>query len=325
MTPDLADRVRGVLFGQAVGDALGFGTEFLPKSAVARFYPDGLSDYAQIGGRFAACEQWRPGDWTDDTDQLLCVLDSLLELGALVPLDVAARLRHWGLSDGYGMGQTVYFCVHHPRFAERPFEVAQEYWESRGRRAAANGAVMRTSVLGVWRHRQRDEVVANAASVCRLTHADPRCVGSCVAVCLAVRALIEGAEVSALIDEAAAAALPYHPEMKDAFALADQPSLEALDLDEGMNEGEQNRHGYTLEALAAAFWALRHAADFERGIGAIIHEAGDADTNAAVAGSLLGARFGLSGIPRRWVEGLVHREALERRAERLLGALGVTE
>src|SRR6201999_3342474 len=76
MTSDIADRVRGVLFGQAVGDALGFGTEFMPKSAVSRHYPDGLSDYAQIGGRFEPCEQWRPGDWTDDTDQLLCILDS---------------------------------------------------------------------------------------------------------------------------------------------------------------------------------------------------------------------------------------------------------
>src|SRR5262249_35506062 len=179
MTSDLADRVRGVLFGQAVGDALGFGTEFLPKSAVARFYPDGLTDYSQIGGRFQACEQWRPGDWTDDTDQLLCVLDSLLEKGHLDPLDVAARLCYWGLTDGYGMGQTVYFCVHHPRFAERPFEVAEEYWQSRGQRPAANGAVMRTSVLGVWQYPERQAVISNAETVCRLTHADPRCVGSC--------------------------------------------------------------------------------------------------------------------------------------------------
>jgi ADP-ribosylglycohydrolase len=321
MTLDLADRVRGVLFGQAVGDALGFGTEFMPKSAVARQYPDGLSDYAQIGGRFKPCEQWRPGDWTDDTDQLVCILDSLLEKGDLDPLDVAARFRAWGLSDGYGMGSTVYFAVHHPDYLARPFDVAEEYWTSKGRNAAANGSVMRTSVLGVWRHRDREKVIANAEAVCRLTHADPRCVGACVAVCLAVRGLLLGGDPLAVSDEAASAVLGHHPEMKDAFALAAQPDLAALDLDEGMNEGEPNRHGYVLKALAAAFWALRHAADFRQGVSAIIHEAGDADTNAAVAGSLLGARDGLAGIPREWVRGLVHREALEQKAARLVECL----
>jgi hypothetical protein len=40
-----------------------------------------------------------------------------------------------------------------------------------------------------------------------------------------------------------------------------------------------------------------------------------------VAGSLLGARFGLSGVPRPWVDGLVHREALEERAARLIARL----
>ena len=42
------DRIRGVLYGQAVGDALGLGTEFMSKAEVARHYPDGLDDYAQV-------------------------------------------------------------------------------------------------------------------------------------------------------------------------------------------------------------------------------------------------------------------------------------
>ncbi|MFM9064724.1 MAG: ADP-ribosylglycohydrolase family protein, partial [Pirellula sp.] len=45
---------------------------------------------------------------------------------------------------------------------------------------------------------------------------------------------------------------------------------------------------------------------------------GDADTNAAVAGSRLGARFGFSGIPEKWVRGLKYRRELETRVENLL-------
>jgi ADP-ribosylglycohydrolase len=178
---------------------------------------------------------------------------------------------------------------------------------------------MRTSVLGVWEYRDAEKVRNNADVVCRMTHADPRCVGSCVAVCLGIRALLLGeTDTDRLLDDLAAAVAAYHPEMKWAFLQAREPSLDGLDLDEGMNPGEENRLGYTLKTLGAALWALRHARTFEAGVTAIIHEAGDADTNAAVAGALLGARFGLGGIPAAWVRELVHHPALEERIERLL-------
>src|SRR5262249_21709003 len=145
-----------------VGDALGFGTEFLSKNDVAKFYPHGLSDYAQVGERFKSNEQWRPGDWTDDTDQMMCILGSLADLGRLDIFDIAVRIAKWGLSDGYGMGTTVYTCVHDPKFLTNPHEVALKYWEASGRRAAANGGVMRTSPLGVWEYQDRQKVIANA-------------------------------------------------------------------------------------------------------------------------------------------------------------------
>jgi ADP-ribosylglycohydrolase len=98
-------------------------------------------------------------------------------------------------------------------------------------------------------------------------------------------------------------------------------SLEALDLDEGLNPGEQNRIGYTLKALGAGLWALGHAGSFAEGIDQIVHEGGDADTNAAVAGALLGARHGFSAIPAEWVTGLAYENELCSRANRLLAIL----
>jgi ADP-ribosylglycohydrolase len=318
VSSSLADRIRGALFGQAVGDALGFGAEFLSRADVRRLYPAGLSSYEQIT-RFRPCDQWQPGDWTDDTDQMLCVLDSLLEHGTLAPRDIAARLHRWALDDGFGMGSTFYAVARSSAFVESPEKVAREYWESTGRNVASNGGVMRTSVLGLWQFRDADAVRRNAEAVCLLTHADPRCVGSCVAVCLALRGLLLGEEdVPRLLDAVAAQTAAYHPELAWAFTQAREPTLEGLDLDEGMNPGEANRLGYTLKTLGAALWALAHARSFEEGVSALIHEGGDADTNAAVAGALLGARFGHEAIPSRWVSGLVHGAALEQRGVRLI-------
>jgi ADP-ribosylglycohydrolase len=318
MKKTLAERIRGVVFGQAVGDALGFGTEFLSRGDVRVLYPEGLRSYAQIT-RFQACEQWQPGDWTDDTDQMLCILDSLLACQKLDLADIARRLHHWAVTDGFAMGSTVYSVVHHPQFLSQPQQVAEAYWESTCREAAANGGVMRTAVLGVWDHPQEERIRHNAEQVCKLTHADPRCVGSCVAVCLAISRLLSGADdMRALLREVAAEVRGYHPDVEMFLNLVEDVPLEAVDLDEGMNPGEKNRQGYTLKTLGAGFWALRHADSFAAGIEAVIHEGGDADTNAAVAGALLGARFGYQGIEPAWREGLLHRLQLAERVDRLL-------
>ena len=48
MNEDIKDKVKGIIFGQAIGDALGLGTEFLTKKQVAELYPDGYDYYDQM-------------------------------------------------------------------------------------------------------------------------------------------------------------------------------------------------------------------------------------------------------------------------------------
>jgi ADP-ribosylglycohydrolase len=313
----VVDRIRGVVFGQAIGDALGLGTEYLSRSEIRHVYPRGLRSYDQFLRDFHR-STWHPGEWTDDTNQMLCILECLLSRGCADVNDIAARFVEWANSDGRGLGGTVARVIREPRFLELPHEASRRIWEQSGQTLAANGGVMRTSILGVWEYHDPLRVMENAESVCKITHWDPRCVGSSVAVSLAIASLLRGeCDLDNIVADTSQAAEEYHPEVRECLRTIATHSLESLSLDriEGV--------GYTIRTLGAGFWALCNGITFESGLLSIINEGGDADTNGAVAGSLLGARFGYSSIPTPWIAGLAAREKLEALVDRLVSGMGI--
>jgi len=260
----------------------------------------------------------KPGMWTDDTSQMLCILESLVAKRALDAKHVARNFTRWLVDDGFGCGQLVYSVLNEPDYLLHPHDVARNVWEMSGRTRAPNGGVMRTSVLGVWQHHDLTAVAANAKTICALTHADPRCIASCVAVSVAIASLINGNSREQAIEAAARAAQQEEPSSTEHILGVREKTLADLDLDCGCTRGEKDSIGYTYTALAAAFWALWHAESLEEALVAIINEGGDADTNAAVAGGLLGAHFGYSAIPERWIESLAETRYLHSEVDDLL-------
>jgi len=69
---------------------------------------------------------------------------------------------------------------------------------------------------------------------------------------------------------------------------------------------EFNPNGWTVTALQAACSAIAHTPEgptqYEEGIQAAIRIGNDTDTVAAIAGGLLGARWGVDAVPRTWRE-----------------------
>jgi ADP-ribosylglycohydrolase len=313
----LEDRVFGVIFGHAVGDALGLGAEFMTKEKVRWHYPEGLSGYAQII-QDDHRKRWRRGDWTDDTDQMTMILDSLLELRRVDVRDIGRRFHNWVFhSNGQGVGNTVYAVLKHPLFKQDPHEAARAVWESTERRAAANGGVMRTSILGLWDFHDLARVRENAEAVCKITHFDPRCVASCVAVSVLVNGLVKGDRPDqGLLQDVCRMASEYDSRITEAFQIAfSEDDIGSLKLD------AEEALGYTLKPVAAGLWGLKHAGNFDEGLLPVINEGGDADSNGAVVGALLGARYGFRGIPARLIGGLTQKKYLTRVCNELLAII----
>lgn len=307
----IQDRIKGVIYGHAIGDAIGLGTEFLNREQVLMNYPNGFESYDQII-QDKHRSRWQKGEWTDDTDQMLCVLESILENKTVEKNDVARRIHKWAYSGGRGLGNTVYKVISSMHFHYAPHEVAKQVWLKSEKNAAANGAVMRTSILGVWDYNNAIRRQKNTEEIAKVTHFDPRCVGSCVAVTYAIAELIRGeTDYKKLHKDAMRKALELDMRIEPFMKLSQEKAIRKLELD------EKNAIGYTLKALAAGFWALQQA-DYKRAMVAIINQGGDADTNGAVAGGIMGAKFGYSGLPKDWVEGLQNKNKLDALIEQLI-------
>src|SRR5262249_35563052 len=64
----------------------------------------------------------------------------------------------------------------------------------------------------------------------------------------------------------------------------------------------QQHQGWVLIALQNSFYQLLHAPTLENGVVDAVRRGGDTDTNAAIAGELLRAVWGIEAVPDQWLD-----------------------
>ncbi|MDE6123350.1 MAG: ADP-ribosylglycohydrolase family protein [Duncaniella dubosii] len=293
VTEGIYDRMMGCLYGNAIGDALGLGAEFMSRDEVRRFYPQGLKEYCQIV-QDDHRRRWSKGAWTDDTDMMLCLL------GAFGPdgfnyRRAAKNFKDWYEDNPVGIGRHIVKVLMCGDYTDAPFEASKIMWESTRCNSAANGTLMRTSVMGLW----NPYVQTWVDEACMLTHYDPRCVISCRIASVIIHNLVWADKTLSkedILEMTTDSELVAY--IDTAYFCADIAELKIA---------EQPGIGYTYRTLAAALWCYWHSESFESGLLAIVNEGGDADTNAAVACAILGAKFGFGSIPAYYIDNL-HNE-----------------
>lgn len=279
------DRVAGTLLGLACGDALGAGYEGRVP---------GPKDPRMIGGGYGP---WDPGEWTDDTQMALCIAE-VTAAGSVDPEEIGDRFLGWlhgGASDvGIQTRSVLTEASSGADLAAR----AQEHFARHPHAAAGNGSLMRTAPVALA-HLGDDEAIGDSArAVSLLTHGDPLAAEACVLWCIAIdRAIREGR-----LDG-----------IRDGLAMLDDASRTRWEtsLHEAESEPAETftGNGFVVGALQAAYASIvqtpvreeqpgRH---FRSALAAAVSIGGDTDTVAAIAGALLGARWGSSAIPAGWL------------------------
>jgi ADP-ribosyl-[dinitrogen reductase] hydrolase len=297
---NVRDRVVGGVLGLALGDALGAPFEFLR----ARNIPDPIP---------ALELPWLdlpPGSTTDDTAMARNRCRSLAERGGFDAADIVRRHVEWFAADPPDVGTVTRRVLKRVTAGENAFDAARAVWQERGPEVSAgNGSVMYCAPLGLAYANRRHDLPVLAGDLSAITHYDERCRTSVLAMTLAVAALVRGESRSVAAEEGLGAALQRPGGEELEFLVEQVGRSRPID---GPDQG------FCLFTTAAAFHALLAFDEFEPALRHVVALGGDADSNAAVAGALLGAFVGVDGLPSAWLERLCEADRIRADAEPLV-------
>ena len=302
---DVEDRAVGALVGLAAGDAVGTTLEFKRPGS---FEP--IADMVG-GGPF----RLPAGAWTDDTSMALCLAESLLDVGDQDPADQLRRYVRW-YREGYLSSTGSCFDIGGAtlgalnRFDRQGTAVADPIDQE----AAANGSLMRLAPVAIRWWSSPADAAEQAAASSRTTHPAGRPVDACRVLGAMTAALIGGAPAAEVFDPGFWTFGPLHPEVeavaRGSWRGKEPPAIRGT--------------GYCVDALEAALWAVAGADTFAEAVLRAANLGDDADTTAAIAGQLAGARWGASGVPVEWRRTLVDGPRIDSLARHLFHAAAGT-
>jgi ADP-ribosyl-[dinitrogen reductase] hydrolase len=287
-----SERAAGAVLASASGDALGAPHEFgapLPPEAPLRMTG---------GGPFG----WKPGEWTDDTQVALCLLAPLAQ-GDLRISAVEDGFLNWYESRPADVGSQTRAVLS----GGRPLATAaRSRYASQPTNSGGNGGLMRIAPAPLSSTGDRAAIAVYAAQTTQLTHADPDCVDASVLWALAIDHAIHSAPPSEVSWDFAGAVREGLGHLG-----ADRQHRWSRLIDEAIAEQPTtfSKNGWVVHAFQAALSAIVHTPIPTAGppcghlvvaIESAVRVGGDTDTVAAIAGALLGARWGATAIPSRW-------------------------
>ena len=307
-------KTPAVLVGQAIGDALGMPFEH---------FSDGVhKDLAAWDGSFrpGTYHKLPAGHWTDDTEMAECLATSLVTRKGFHGADIAKRYLAWSQATPHGMGGTTKAAM---ALLARGVPWTGSGIEFDSPYKVGSGPPMRAAPIGAYNFAPK-----MIFDICRqdayITHASPEAVAASYAVAIAVRLALNAPKPHMLLDEVTHQILDAERE----YSLV--PTLVRQDLQRACIEANTgtpaiqiapypfSRRGNACSIVTTALYCAATCENFRDGVLAAVKLGGDTDTRGAITGAILGARFGLEGIPAEYKHGLLKFEQLQQLDQQLV-------
>jgi ADP-ribosylglycohydrolase len=296
-------KARAILYGLALGDALGWPIEFLKMDKITIIY-----------GEKGIQEPPSPALVTDDTQMSVAIADALVEAGE-ADIDtlmraVTRRLIAWSNSpeNTRAPGHTVTEAV-------RTLEAGVPWLESGIVHSKGNGSAIRVAPVGFLYQHDPARLREVSHATCIATHAHPTAIAATIAAAYVIKLALDGVSPVDYVDRTLEFVGDVPDDMLEAFGKVQRVS-------QWTDEAAAMEHfgaGWVAEeALAMAIYcAIRYEADFPGAVRRAVNIPGDSDSVGSLAGGLVAARHGLDVIPAEWIDRLENRDRLTDTAQRL--------
>ena len=340
MTPSFPDRAAGAIIGALVGDALGLGPHWYYDMAdLRRDYGAWISDYTD-----PKPNRYHGGMKAGQLDQtgllLVLLLRSVVEIGEYNEADFTHRLDEFlkeiDGTPGHGPGGYTSQSI---REAFRKRVQERLDWTQTGGNADTTEAAERAIVLAARYALDPGKVAETVATHCELTQSDPAIVAMSTAYNAVLALLVSGESLDATISDklmelVRKGHLPFQAvtlqqrvtgkfSSPDALLTPSYMAEAAFDPDIRIEPAWKVSLVYGMPCAiyhqlpAAYYLASRFRDDFESAVLNAINGGGQNMARACLTGALVGAQVGLSGIPKRLVDGLEDHDELVVLAQRL--------
>ena len=302
----MKDKIKAVMLGHAIGDALGVPAEFVSREK--------LDEYPIVDMKGFGTYRYPAGTWSDDTSMSLATFDSLLK-GEIDWEEIMNNFVKWLVHDEYtatgvafDVGVTCINAI--DKFYIQKIEPLQcgdteEY-------SNGNGSLMRIHPFVLFAEyvqcgKEWLEIIHKASA---LTHAHSRSQIGCGIYAIILKQLLEKPEEASIHIGLRKAINQYynHPEFAHYKRISDEKFPE-------LRREEIKSSGYVVDTLEAAVWCLMNTKSYEKCVLTAVNLGGDTDTIAAIAGGLAGALYGYDAIPEKWLNTLIKRDYIEEMCE----------
>lgn len=295
------DRAIGCFIGLAVGDALGAPLEFGPRREV--------EDHTEMtaGGPFSL----PAGCFTDDTSMAVALGHSLIASDGLNVDAAMKRFLQWYWDGKYSAtgrcfdigNQTRKALLHYDETGKPiPADVT----------ALGNGAIMRLAPVPVFYRQRPDYAAKYGAEQAALTH--------CNLLQASANAWLSFSLARQIVGHASFDTPRERADFTPGLEYLTNPEVRAAATRKWRDVPRQwiTSSGHVISTLEAALWSVATTGTFEAAVVRAVNLGDDADTIGAVTGQIAGAIYGLSGIPKRWLDALLWKDELLRLAQALL-------
>lgn len=305
-------KIRGCMLGLAIGDGLGYPTEFIRTR----------EDILIVTNGKGVTDLPDPAIYTDDTQMTISIAEAIIKSGDNLDEFMTALTEEFikwlKMQDipeqRRAPGNT---CLAACRQLH-----AGIHWEESGIASSLGcGSAMRSAPLGLF-HTKVEKIVDFAISSSKITHPAELALCGSVGTALVTHFALRGEPVGRWAAELLKV-VSINEEFKQVIREAAEHAALRTDPDYVMSDRCLGEGWTGHEAVASALYCcMMHPDSYEKAVLLAANAVGDCDSIACIAGAWMGARFGVDGIRSDWVEKIENREMLTNLADRLHDAAG---